>query len=41
MPSGQQMLSGAKKANKFYQENSNNNNNKNTGLSNLFGIGKK
>ena len=41
LPSGQQMLSGAKKANKFYQENSNNNNNKNTGLSNLFGIGKK
>ena len=42
MPSGQQMISGAKKVNNFYQENNNNNNNnKKTGFSNLFGTGKK
>ena len=41
MPSGQQMLAGAKKANNFYQENNNNNNNKKkTGFTSLFGTGK-
>ena len=42
LPSGQQMLAGAKKVNNFYQETNNNNNTKkSTGLNNLFGIGKK
>jgi len=41
MPSGQQMLAGAKKVNNFYQENNNNNiNKKKTGFTNLFGTGK-
>ena len=44
MPSGQQMYSGAQKANNFYQEaNKNNNNNQknNNNLVNLFGVKKK
>ena len=42
LPSGQQMLAGAKKVNNFYQETNNNNNTKkSTGLNNLFGVGKK
>ena len=43
IPSGQQMLAGAKKANNFYQENSGNNNNtaaKKSTLANLFGTKK-
>jgi hypothetical protein len=44
MPSGQQIYSGAQKANNFYQEaNKNNNNNQknNNNLVNLFGVKKK
>ena len=42
MPSGQQMLSGAKTVNNFMNQNNNNNNNAGKGtLANLFGTGKK
>ena len=41
MPSGQQMLSGAKAANNFMNANNNNNNNSGKTLANLFGTGKK
>ena len=42
MPSGQQMMSGAKAVNTFMNQNNNNNaNQKNNTLANLFGTGKK
>ena len=42
MPSGQQMMSGAKTVNNFMNQNNNNNNTaKNNTLANLFGTGTK